>query len=196
MSESANSSEPELLDIRDEEALRALLEGRGFDTSTWGEGATKSVADLWEELDEGETQILQAGNELIRRTHVAAVDVMANLSSGERYQLVESKQIYTGGWVRERSLITSLAEKIKPTEDTEMAVRRAVAEELGIQALKNLELLGEQVMYKPSTTFNGISTQLLLRLAKVEIAEEDFDPDGYVEHQAEKSVYFSWRRLG
>lgn len=185
-------SESQPLDIRDEQALRALLESRGFDTSIWGEGATKSVADLWHELDEGESEILTAGAELIRRTHVAAVDVTATLSSGKTYHLIEQKQVYKGGQERHRNLITSLAEKIKPTEDTEGAVRRAVAEELGILTVKHIDLRGEQAMNKPSATFNGMSTELLLRLAHVEIHEADFKPEGYVEEQAEKSVHFAW----
>lgn len=185
-------SESEPLDIRDEQALKDLLESRGFDTSRWGDGATKSVADLWHELDEGESEIISAGGELIRRTQVAAVDVTARLSNGQLQHLIEQKQVYKGGWERRRNLITSLAEKIKPNENTEAAVRRAIAEELGILTVKHIDLRGEQVMDKPSATFNGMSTELQLRLAHVEIHEADFKPEGYIEEQAEKSVHFVW----
>lgn len=194
MSESAlGESQP--LDILDEQALKDLLESRGFDTSRWGEGPTKSVADLWHELDEGESEIISAGPELIRRTHVAAVDVTATLRSGQTYRLFEEKQVYKNGGERRRNLITSLAEKTKPGEDTELAVRRAVAEELGISAVKHVTLCGEQVMCKPSATFNGMSTQLLLKLAQVEIYEADFKAEGYVEEQASKSVYLKWEPM-
>jgi hypothetical protein len=187
---------PEVLEIENQEALRDLLEAHGFDTSKWGVGATKSVDSLWEEIDQGETGILRRGTELIRRTHVAAVDVAVSLGSGKRYQLRESKQVYEGGWVRERNLVTSLAEKIKPDEDTEVAVRRALAEELGISEVKSVELLGEQVIHKTSATFSGIETQLMLRFAKVELHEKDFKVEGYVERQPEKSIYFAWELIG
>ncbi len=181
-----------VIPIGDDAVLRALLESHGFDTNLWGEGATKTVEALWLEVDEGETEILQIEGELTRRTNVAAVDVEVELSDGRRFRLYEEKQIYRGGATRERSLMTSLAEKIKPGEGIIVAARRAVEEELGISGQISITPGGEQVLEKSSQTFNGMRTQLLLKHAIVKISEDDFKPTGYIEVTSDKSVYFKW----
>ena len=114
---------------------------------------------------------------------------------GLRYKLYEEKQVFNNGSERRRHLVTSLAEKIKPDEKPEQAIIRAIQEELGIASPKHLQVLGEQVLEKSSQTFGGISTQLLLHMAMVEIDPSDFDPNGYVENQVDKSVHFEWRQL-
>jgi hypothetical protein len=194
MSEQTPSNES-LVFVSGTGELKDLLEEHGFDTSRWGEGPTKTVDALWEEVDLGETEILEAGGEIIRRTRVVGVDVFAKFEDGQAYRLVEEKQVYSNGSERRRELITSLGEKVKSGEDPEAAVRRAVAEELGITSLTDVELLKELIVEKASLTYNGLATQLLLRLAKVTISEEAFDPQGYTEVQPDKSVHFKWEKL-
>lgn len=182
--------------LGDSEALRLLLEDHGFDTSQWGVGATKPVEALWTEVEEGETEIIQLDGELVRRTYVAAINVTGRSADGTCYRLQEEKQVFKNGSERRRNLLTSLAEKIKPGEGTTEATLRALQEELGIvTAPVSMADLGEQVLEKQSQTFGGIRTQLLLKIAEVEIAAQDFNPDGYVEHQPDKSVYFTWEAL-
>lgn len=191
MSETAPFHEPPLY-VEDEGALEALLRSYGFDTTQWGEGATKTVSALWEEIAEGETDMIEVDGELIRRTYVAAVDVAATLSDGSHYKLREDRQVFANGSVRRRNLMTSLAEKIKPQEETKFAVVRALQEELGIEKPAKVTLAGTQLLDKNSQTFGGIRTQLELSFAAVVIDEADFDPDGYVERQPDKTIYFKW----
>lgn len=182
--------------LNDSESLRQLLEGHGFDTAQWGVGATKTVDALWTEVEEGETEIVLLDGELVRRTSVAAINVTARSTDGVQYHLREEKQVFMNGSERRRNLITSLAEKIKPGEDTLAATLRALHEELGIViSPANVTYSGEQVLEKNSQTFGGIRTQLLLKIAQVEIATQDFNPDGYVERQPDKSVYFTWEAI-
>lgn len=185
----------EPVDITDVDALRELLIGHGFDLTHWGEGSTKPLEALWNELAEGESEIVSKMGIPTRRTNVAAVDVYATLPDA-RYRLAENKQVYNGGYERERGLITSLGEKIKRGETAETAVRRAVAEELGIRTVKSLELVGEQLLERESATFNGMLSDLVLYLAKVEIDPSDFRPEGYIEVQPDKSIYFNWHEIG
>lgn len=194
MSVSPESLDYEPIDVTDVDALKCLLTRSGFDLSHWGEGATKSVEALWDELAEGESEIVSKMGIPTRRTNVAAVDVYATLPDA-RYRLNETKQVYRGGFERNRDLITSLGEKIKRGETAEAAVRRAVAEELGIRTVKSLELAGEQLLEKESATFNGMLSDLVLYLAKVEIDPSDFRPEGYIETQKDKLIYFNWHEI-
>lgn len=194
MSDSNQSIEYQPLPLESGEALRELLEAHDFDTAAWGDGPTKTVEALWHELEEGESVIMAIDGELVRRTNVAAVNVVVRFDD-ENYRLYEEKQVFANGSERRRNLVTSLAEKIKLDELPEQAVIRAINEELGISLPKIVRCLGERVLERVSQTFGGISTQLMLRLAEVELYASDFDPNGYIEYQKDKSVHFKWRKL-
>ncbi|XP_010251405.1 PREDICTED: uncharacterized protein LOC104593342 [Nelumbo nucifera] len=93
--------------------------------SSWGvKPGTKNVHNLWLELSQGETSLLDSTPPL-RTVHVATVRI---LDSHGRV-LLESHQELSDGTVRERC--RPLSEKMKPGESIEDAVARAVSEELG-----------------------------------------------------------------
>jgi hypothetical protein len=176
----------------DSDELRELLEYHGFDVSQWGVGATKPIDALWEEVSQGESELIEADGELIRRTHCVGVDVFVELANGSRLKLREDRQVYKNGSVRSRNLISSLAEKTRPDETPAGSVSRAIKEELGIAAVKSMKIGDRLIINKDSETYNGMATQLVIRLAEVELYLTDYQPDGYVEVQTDKSVYFTW----
>lgn len=196
MSERAPAASPEQrVSIQDVQTLGAVLQAHGFDTARWGEGPTKTVADLWEEIAGGETELVEVQGELVRRTCVAGVDVFTELPDGSRYRLREDRQVFRNGSERRRTLATSLGEKVKPGETTEVAVRRAITEELGVAEVASLTERGTDFVVRRSQTYDGMQTELEMRLAEVTIAPADFRPEGYVEHQADKSIYFVWEAV-
>lgn len=103
--------------------LAAWLAEHGVDTAVWGQSSHKSITDLWQEIEAGES-VLQAGP-VRRLVRVAEVIVR----QGDR-MLVEMAQELADGRIRQRHLPPS--EKIKPDEDVVQAARRCLAEEVGL----------------------------------------------------------------
>lgn len=106
------------------EWLRPRLPSDSF--ASWGvKPGTKNVHNLWLELSEGETSLVDSSPP-VRTVHVVTVRI---LDPEKNRVLIESHQELSDGSVRSRG--RPLSEKMKPFEDLESAVVRAVREELG-----------------------------------------------------------------
>ncbi|XVF53280.1 hypothetical protein PTKIN_Ptkin05aG0086800 [Pterospermum kingtungense] len=93
--------------------------------ASWGvKPGTKNVHNLWLELSEGETSLVDSFPPL-RTVNVVTVRILGK----DDLVLVESRQELSDGTVRDR--FRPLSEKMKPYETPEEAVARAVKEELG-----------------------------------------------------------------
>ncbi|KAF8379822.1 hypothetical protein HHK36_029271 [Tetracentron sinense] len=93
--------------------------------ASWGlKPGTKNVHNLWLELSEGETSLLDSTPPL-RTVHVVTVRIICP----DGRILIESRQELSDGTVRERC--RPLSEKMKPGETVDDAVVRAIKEELG-----------------------------------------------------------------
>ncbi|XP_022762926.1 uncharacterized protein LOC111308666 isoform X2 [Durio zibethinus] len=93
--------------------------------TSWGvKPGTKNVHNLWLELSEGETSLVDSSPPL-RTVNVVTVRILGE----DNLILVESRQELSDGSVRDR--FRPLSEKMKPHETPEEAVARAVKEELG-----------------------------------------------------------------
>ncbi|KAL4361228.1 hypothetical protein GQ457_04G038190 [Hibiscus cannabinus] len=98
--------------------------------SSWGvKPGTKNVHNLWLELSEGETSLLDS-TPPIRTVNVVTVRVLGK----DKLILVEAGQELSDGSFRDR--FRPLSEKMKPHESVEEAVARAVKEELGSMAAR------------------------------------------------------------
>ncbi|KAF3432736.1 hypothetical protein FNV43_RR23838 [Rhamnella rubrinervis] len=105
------------------EWLKPRLPSDSF--ASWGvRPGTKNVHNLWLELSEGETSLADSAPP-VRTVHVVVVRVIGK----DDQFLIESHQELSDGSVRKRG--RPLSEKMKPVEDVESAVIRAVSEELG-----------------------------------------------------------------
>lgn len=107
------------------ELSQVLLES-GVDLSLWGEPGTKTVADLIDEINAGESELHEDNDGLYRVANGLGLDVFATID-GQRYHLIEDRQVFTNGLERRRKLLTSLGEKIKTDESIEGVVVRAAA---------------------------------------------------------------------
>ena len=104
--------------------LNDWLLAHGIDTSTWGQSSkTKTVANLWAEIQRGETR-LQMDPPL---RHVQVVRVLVR--RGDEV-LIEARQLFRDGRDRLRNRLPS--EKLKPGEDPLHAARRCLEEEMAI----------------------------------------------------------------
>ncbi|XP_062119962.1 uncharacterized protein LOC133834378 [Humulus lupulus] len=105
------------------EWLKPRLPSDSF--ASWGvKPGTKNVHNLWLELSEGETSLADSSPP-VRTVHVVTIRILDE----DRRVLIESHQELSDGSVRSRE--RPLSEKMKPFEDLESAVVRAVEEELG-----------------------------------------------------------------
>lgn len=103
---------------------------------SWGvKPGTKNVHNLWLEIAEGETALADSVPP-VRTVEVAIVRILR--SDGK--VLVESHQELSNGDVRHRG--RPLSEKMKPGESVEVAVYRAVKEELGLGSSVKIGTLG------------------------------------------------------
>ncbi|KAI3958745.1 hypothetical protein MKX01_023421 [Papaver californicum] len=103
--------------------LKSRLPSDSF--ASWGiKSGTKNVHNLWLEISEGETSLLDSIPP-IRTVNVVSVRI---IDENGRI-LLESKQELSDGTHRERN--RPLSEKMKPDESVEEAVLRAIKEELG-----------------------------------------------------------------
>lgn len=103
--------------------LETWLTANDMDISRWGVGGAKSVKNLWDEINQGESQ-LQADPPL---RVVQVVNVI--IRQGGRV-LVETKQEFGENQTRERSMPP--AEKIKPGESPVEAAIRCLQEEMEV----------------------------------------------------------------
>ena len=93
------------------EELKTWLNGCGLDTSTWGKTKekTKTVADLWAELQSGETTLLVGGDGCVQR-RLRVVKVVVRPKEVPSAHLETSVQRFPDG--RERVRNELLSEKV------------------------------------------------------------------------------------
>lgn len=126
-------SKPDMLTVRPStvQALESLLEEHGIDTSLYGKEGSKTVAQLFGELEAQECSLRLKGSSLIRVVH----PLFIHIQDGDGRTLKEESQTYHATptreeYTRKRGIV--LAEKIFDGEDVTTAVHRALKEELGI----------------------------------------------------------------
>jgi hypothetical protein len=170
--------------------LTTSLSAAGIDLTKWlPELGTKSVTDLQIEIDIGETQ-LQSIEGILTRI-VKVVNVTVRVEIGDRsFLLVEDKQIFFTGAVRKRGL-KHLAEKIKTDEPPEIAARRALREEIGLQFEGELVSIGEELKHQYSPSYPGLSTQYQIFNYQIILSVSDFKHIRFAEIQTNKMSLFT-----
>jgi hypothetical protein len=182
--------------IRNE--LVDLLTQQEIPLESWGMNGAKTVDHLLDELNEGETLLVEDGKtgRLIREFSFLAI-VVLHKDKNDTYQLIEEKQIFSDGSQRVRLSEISVGEKIKyGIENVGEAITRALEEELGIKkgfnVLKKDEVLVEEV---DSKSYPGLKSHRNRYNVVVEIDSSEYKPEGYMEVQKDKTTYFVWNKV-
>lgn len=192
IADASNESEKDTWKDFTEEGLTDFLENHGINADTWGSGSAKTVSHLLRELQNNESELTESEGTLIRHVRALMINVRC-VVNGETYILREEKQVFKDGRVRIRDMGVSLGEKLTADEEPGDAVSRALTEELGISAADST-FVKEDATSKESPSYPGLTTEFQKYTYDAHIAPSDFNPEGYIEHQPDKSTYFAWQK--
>lgn len=173
--------------------VKKLLQTYGVPVEQFGTGKAKTLEHLAQEILEGETVLVDKDGEIVRRVELVHIDVRFT-QNGVELQLVEDRQVFTDGRERRRGL-TGISEKMKPGENPSLSAKRALAEEIGVVVMTDVQSIGTEEETKTSPSYPGLSTEYLRHEMATTISEADFREDGYAEVQPDKTTYFVWRSI-
>jgi predicted NUDIX family NTP pyrophosphohydrolase len=170
--------------------LSKILSAAGIDLDKWSPKlGNKSVKDLQIEIDTGETQLQSIEGILTRVVKVVNLTVLVEI--GDRsFLLIEDKQIFFTGAIRERGL-KHLAEKIINDEPPEIAARRALKEEIGLNFEGELVSIGEEVKQQSSPSYPGLITQYQIFNYQIVLSIADLKQIRFAEVQSGKMSLFT-----
>lgn len=142
--------------------LKAWLRKHNIDYGSWGSNATKTVAHLWEEIDAGETRLVESPpRRLVEVTRVV-------IRRGDEI-LIEVRQDFANG--RRRLRNSPPSEKMRPQETYVAAARRCLAEELGVppeNSLIRADTHRQKVWERPSKSYPGLNTRYVIHVVEAE----------------------------
>jgi len=176
--------------------LGTRLQAAGIDTASWGTGETKTVEHLFQEIEDGETVLVEGeAGELLRQVVVGGADVYYTSPDGKTFRLKEEKQVFKDGRERRRDLGRAVSEKMKPGENPPEAMVRGMQEELGIEGDVRLEASETDEETKDSPSYPGLRSKYVTHKFRAELTDDQYKPEGYIEQQEDKSTYFVWEEV-
>ena len=178
-----------------EAALVNLLQSYGISCSSWGKHGTKSVGDLYHEIESGEARLLASGKTLLREVRVVNIDVLADDSNGRLCRLCETRQVFEDGSERTRNTGTSVAEKVLGAESLESAARRGLRQEIGLTDAVELRALAPVERIRHSDSYPHLQSKYSIYPGFVRLNAEQRDSIVLEERQESKTTYFAWRPI-
>ena len=159
----------------------------------WGKGSAKTLDHLLEEIEAGETVLVEEQGELVRKLGFVGVIIYYEDGSG-RYKLREEKQAFRDGRIRTRPhLEGSVSEKMKPGEAPLEAVQRGLAEELAMKVdPDNIKYLAEKKIVSDSPSYPGLNTHYFKYIFELTLPKERANPEGYVGEETDQTNYWRW----
>ena len=158
----------------------------------WGTGQSKTVRNLLHELQEGECHIEDAGGYLVRYLEFVGVRIFYKEGETILY-LQEDRQEFTDGRTRRRKMPSSVSEKMKFGENPHLAAVRGIREELGILIKPEQLIKARDLNYNGSSmSYPGLRSKYKGHQFTCYLTKEQFNPEGYIEKQEDKSTFFIW----
>jgi len=184
-----NSSLP--VSVSSLEELIKLLDSHGIGQSEW----IKPPKALFEEIQLGECFLEIKDGKLQRTVAVVTVECFYTNDIGEKFQLVETKQVFKSGTIRERGF-KYIAEKMQAGEEPIQAALRGLKEELDVStSTLQVNSKGDSNQYLASSkTYIGLPSTYNKYHFEHNISKENYK-ENYVEHQEDKDTFFSWIKI-
>lgn len=176
--------------------LKSQLEAFGVDISIWGTRGYKTLDHLVNEIEDQEVILdVNENGELIKISEIVAATVLC-FYEDKTYRLKEERQVFKDGRERFRlSAGRSVFEKMKLGEKPDKAILRGITEELSIAGEIILNYVGKIEHMADSKSYPGIKAKSTTHFFEAILESSQFNPDGYVEEQADKITYFVWEQI-
>lgn len=174
--------------------LLNLLKEYNIPLEKWGTGGFKTVEHLWGEIEDEECTLTEKDGQLNRDVDFVGTRIIYK-KDGKNYRLWEDRAEFKDGRIRIRPIPHSMAEKFKHGEDPVPALIRGMEEELGIKLNKNQFAFYNKDRFENNGDYPGIRSYHNGYYYFIVLNDEQFNPDGYIENQKDKTIYFVWREL-
>lgn len=172
--------------------FRDYLVSHGVPVEQYGTKGFKTVDHLYKEVEEGETVLTEEEGGLVRRVEFVGARVIYRAAEGT-LRLYEAKQVFKDGRTRVReNMPYSAAEKFKAGEDPKEVLIRGMEEELGLQVDPSQFAFYNRKEVENNDDYPGIRSFHVGHEFVVNLREDQFVAEGYVERQADKDVHFEW----
>lgn len=170
-----------------------MLKDHGINTELYGTGTFKTIGHLYHEIEEGETELTDEEGQLVRRVQFVGARIL-HKKDGKWWRLYEEKQIFKDGRERRRANMPySAAEKFKSGEDPKEVIVRGMKEELNLDITKDQFAFYNKKEIENNDDYPGIKSFHIGYEFLVVLNDDQFLESGYIEKQADKDVYFTWR---
>mmetsp|Transcript_86208 Transcript_86208/g.222030 ORF Transcript_86208/g.222030 Transcript_86208/m.222030 type:complete len:794 (-) Transcript_86208:390-2771(-) len=136
-----------------------MLTEHNIDTTKFGVGKAKTLAELSEEVRSGTARLMLDATEHKKLVRVVDVVVLRVCPQGQDSFLVETQEVFPDGRTRENNFLPG--EKKEPHENTQQAAQRILADFLGMQGhhvqldLMKIRRIEEE---RPSPSYPGVTT--------------------------------------
>lgn len=178
------------MNFQSPQLLGDWLHNNAIDTSQWGSGTTKSIANLWQELASGDSKLTPEPP--LRKVQVATLFVFQN-----QRQLIEAVQTFDDGRTRLRNRPPS--EKMKRGESAESAALRCLREEVGCTS-KNIltppRLLKTETIRRDSPSYPSLASEFTIHTLEVGVIglpSEDFSTQNQAVDDPIRVISWCWR---
>jgi len=176
----------------DLKSLEEYLLRFGIPLEKWGKGYAKTSTHLFKEIESGECTLLEERGNLLREIEFVMCEMFYH-DGKNLFKLIEEKQVFNDGRTRIRDKESSVSEKMMIGEDPLESLIRGVEEELGIILDKSqIEEDGVQKT-EASQSFPGLITKYNGHNFTCFLNQDQYNPNGYIEVQKDKSTYFIWK---
>lgn len=175
--------------------FRDYLASHGVPVEVYGTKGFKTVGHLYKEVEEVETVLTEEEGSLVRRVEFVGARVIYRAPEGT-LRLYEAKQVFKDGRTRVReNMPYSAAEKFKTGEDPKEVLIRGMEEELGLQVDPSQFAFYNRKEVENNDDYPGIRSFHVGHEFVVNLRDDQFVAEGYVERQSDKDVYFEWRPI-
>lgn len=178
-----------------EDAIKEVLRQFGIPVDRWGSGSAKTVANLLDEIEAGETTLVKDEQELLRKTGFVALNIICQGTDGV-LELYKKEQIFSDGRRRKRNMNWSAGEKLLRGENPNVALERLLYKEELVQIAKGITgiaPIGETQETKESPSYPGLKTEFIRYSFSGELEAAFFKSEGYILEESDKTTYFAWR---
>lgn len=178
--------------INSEKELSDKLTEFEVPIDTWGQGQAKTVKHLFDELQHEECHIEDRGGFLVRYLEFVGVRIFYKKGEEILY-LKEDRQEFNDGRTRKREMPSSVSEKMKFGENPQLSAIRGIKEELGIYVKPEQLIKQRDLNYRGgSLSYPGLTSKYKGHQFTCYLTEQQFNPEGYIEKQEDKSTFFTW----